>query len=120
MCGCVPAETILRCEDAGGAIEGGEGLVELRHVPADRRFALDQIHRITRVGDLERGLDAGDAAAHDQGRWMDRHVQRFQRLILEHALHTARDHRFGFIGGRTLYRCAPTRPARGSKPVPHR
>ena len=53
-------------QDAGRAVERGEGLVELRHVAAEGRLALDQVDVIARVGDLQRGLDAGDAAAHDQ------------------------------------------------------
>ena len=35
---------------------------------------LDQVDLVAGVGALERGLDAGDAAAHDQHRLGDRHL----------------------------------------------
>ena len=40
-----------------------EGLVDLRHLPADRRLLLDDIDLVARLGDVERGLDSGDTAA---------------------------------------------------------
>ena len=62
----------LRREDAGGAVERGEGLVEHRHVAADGGLALDEVDLLARIGDLERGLDAGDAAADDERGGVDR------------------------------------------------
>ena len=56
----------LRREDAGGAVERREGLVEHRHVAADGAGALDEVDLLAGVGDLEGRLDAGDAAADDQ------------------------------------------------------
>jgi hypothetical protein len=42
--------------------------VELRDPPAQRRTAFDQHHLVTNLRRLERGRDAGDAAAnHDDG-----------------------------------------------------
>ena len=56
----------LRRQDAGGAIERREGLVELGHVPADGRLAFHQVDVLAGVGQGQRGVDAGDAAAHHQ------------------------------------------------------
>ena len=59
----------LGCQDAGGAVERGEGLVEHGHVAADRAGALHEVHLLAAIGDLERRLDAGDASAdHECGR----------------------------------------------------
>ncbi len=56
-------------QDAGGAVEGGERLVEHRHVAADGAAAFDQVDLLAPVGDLERRLDAGDASPdHERGR----------------------------------------------------
>ena len=52
--------------DAGGAIQCGEGLVQLRHPPADTGFPLYQIDLEPGIGDIQRGLHAGDARADDQ------------------------------------------------------
>ena len=52
-----------RGEDALRAVEGRERLGELAHVAADRRLLLDEDHLGAAVGDVERRLDAGDAAA---------------------------------------------------------
>ena len=46
------------------AVIGRKGLVELRHVAADRRLLLDQIDLVSRLGQIERGLHPGNAAAH--------------------------------------------------------
>jgi hypothetical protein len=42
----------------------------LGHPPADGGLALDQVDRITCIGDVERSLDASDAAADDQRCWL--------------------------------------------------
>ena len=54
-------------QDAGGAVQRGERLVEHRHVAADGARALNEVHTLAPVRDLQRRLDAGDAAADDQG-----------------------------------------------------
>jgi hypothetical protein len=43
-------------------------------MPANRRFTLDQIDLITRIGDLKRGLNTRDAAAHDERGRVNRHL----------------------------------------------
>lgn len=48
----------LGAEDAAGAVDGGEGLVELRHLAADVAFAFHEEHVEARVGAVEGGLDA--------------------------------------------------------------
>ena len=88
-----------RGQDARRAVERRERLVELGHVAADRGLALDQVDREARVGDLERGRDAGDAAADDQGGRVDRHPDRLERRLLADAEDTAGDDRLG-LGGR--------------------
>ncbi len=55
----------LRRFDAHRAVVGGEGLVQLGHLAADGRRLLDQIDPIARSGEIERGLDAADAATDD-------------------------------------------------------
>jgi len=43
-------------QDAGRAVESGEGLVELGHVAADRGSLLDEVDLEAGVGDLEVAL----------------------------------------------------------------
>ena len=63
-----------RRQDALRAVERREGLGELAHVAADGGLLLDQDHLVAGVGDVERRLDAGDAAADDQRPARDRHA----------------------------------------------
>ena len=56
----------LRGERAHGAVVGGEGLVELGHVPAERWGFLDEIDLVPAFGEVQRTLDARDAASHDE------------------------------------------------------
>ena len=53
-------------EDAHGAVVGGEGLVELRHAPADGRAVLDQVDLEPGRRQVERSLHAADAGADNQ------------------------------------------------------
>ena len=53
-------------QDTGGAVQGGEGLVDLGHLAADGGLLFHDVHLEARVGDIQRGLDARDAAADDQ------------------------------------------------------
>ena len=76
-------------EDAGGAIQRGEGLVELSHVPADGWFALHKVDREASIRNFKRSLDASDAAANDQRSRVDRHMQGFKRFVVCHARNTA-------------------------------
>ena len=89
----------LRREDAGRAVERGEGLVELGHVAADARLALDEVDVVAGVGQLERGLQAGDAAADDQRGRVDLDEHRLQRLLLLDPLGRGRDQGLGLLGG---------------------
>ncbi len=52
-------------QDTGGAIQGGECLIELSHPPADGRFPFDQIDGEARIGDIKGGLNAGNTATDD-------------------------------------------------------
>ncbi len=53
------------CEYSHGAIIGGKGLVELRHVAADARRLFNQKDLETGSGEIKRGLNAADASADD-------------------------------------------------------
>ncbi len=53
-------------DDAHGAVVGGKGLVQLRHDPADGRILFHQVDVKSGVGQVQGGLDAGDAAPHHQ------------------------------------------------------
>ena len=55
-------------DDAGGAIAGRKRLVQMRHHAADGGVALDEIDLEAAVGQVEGGLDAGNAAALHQHR----------------------------------------------------
>ena len=69
-------------DQRAGVLHAGEGLVELCHAPAETRLALYQVDLIARVGDVQRCLQPGDAAADDQCRGRDVHLtlcQRFQQ-----------------------------------------
>ena len=56
----------LRRQDARRAVERRERLVDLGHLAADGRLLLDDVDLEAGLRDVERGLDAGDAAADDQ------------------------------------------------------
>lgn len=49
-------------EDAGGAVQRGEGLVDLGHFAADGGLLFNNVHLEARVGNVQRGLNARDAA----------------------------------------------------------
>ncbi len=75
----------LRRQDTGGAIERRKGLVVLRHVAADTRLALDEVDGVAGIRQLQRRLDASDAASDHQRVLVDRHGRRFERLLALHA-----------------------------------
>ena len=54
--------------DAGGAVAGRKGLVQVRHHAADSRIALNQVDLKAGVGQVQGGLNTGDAAALHQYR----------------------------------------------------
>jgi hypothetical protein len=59
----------LRRQDARGAVQGREGLVELRHVSADGGLPLNQDSPKPFIGNLQRCLHSRDAAPDDEGYW---------------------------------------------------
>jgi len=80
----------LRGLDAHGAVIGGEGLVELRHLAADGGRLLHQIDLVARGGEIEGGLDTADPSPHDHdvaktavGRYMK--VLCFDRYLVHFA-----------------------------------
>ena len=96
-----------RGQDAGRAVEGGEGLVELRHVAADRGLALDEVDGEPRVGQLEGGLDPRDPAPDDERRGVHLHRHRLERLLVGDPAHRAGERWPGLVGGRPLLLRAP-------------
>jgi hypothetical protein len=72
-------------KDAHGAVIGREGFVELSHATADARLFLYQIDPVSHVGEIDGGLDAGDAAAYDE----DRFLSQAKYLLLPHRLNVA-------------------------------
>ena len=50
-------------DNSHGAVIGGEGLVQLRHNPANGRFLLHQVNKISGIGQIQSRLHPGDAAA---------------------------------------------------------
>ena len=73
--------------DALGTVEGREGLGELGHVAADGGLPLDQHDLVAAIGDVQGGLDAGDAAADDQRSLGDRHGDGGEHAVLLDPLH---------------------------------
>ena len=68
MLRCRPTFDQLGRDDAHGAVIGGKGLVELGHDPADGGLGLHQVDIKTGIGQVQRGLDAGYAAAYHHHR----------------------------------------------------
>ena len=56
----------LRSQDTSCTVEGGERFVELSHLTADRRILFYDINGEACVGNVKRGLNAGDTAADNQ------------------------------------------------------
>ena len=72
-----------RREAAHGAVLGGEGLAEPRHVAAERRLALDEVHVDAAGRELLGGGHAGDAAAdHERRAREERALPRQVALVL--------------------------------------
>ncbi len=88
----------LGCQNAGGTIQRGERLVKLRHMSADGRILFDEINLLAGVGQLERGLDTGDAAADDQDIGINVNHARGERRQKPGTVHRAVQERFG-LGG---------------------
>ena len=70
--GCFPTCTILGVRMHAAQSSVGKVLSNTGHVPADRRLLFDQIYGAARIGDIERGLNSGDAGAHNQSRGIHR------------------------------------------------
>ena len=74
-------------EDAGGAVKGGEGFIELSHVPTDGWFAFYHIDMVTCIGNLKRSLDAGNTTTDYQGIRMNGYFEWDERLMPDNAFH---------------------------------
>ena len=56
----------LRGQNTGRAVQGGEGLIQLAHTATNGRLLFHDIHLIAGIGNIQSGLNTGDAAADDQ------------------------------------------------------
>ena len=74
----------LRGQDARGAVERREGLVDLGHLAADGRLLFDDIDLEAGLGNIQSRLDARDAAADDERALCDRAGTCGQRCIQMH------------------------------------
>ncbi len=96
---------VLRCvdharrQDAGRAVDGGEGLVQPGHGAADGGLALDDGDLEARVGQVEGRLDAGHPAADHQHVLVDADLVGVERLHLAHLGHGHLDDVVGLLGG---------------------
>jgi hypothetical protein len=86
-------------EDARGAVEGREGLVEHGHVAADRGPALDEVDLVPGVRDLEGGLDPGDPRPDDERVRADLRGPGLCREPERHAVDGAGDDRLRAVEG---------------------
>ena len=66
----------LGAENSGTTVEGGEGFVELGHPAADGGLSFHQVDLIARIGNIQRGLDAGNPTADAQCGRGDGHLAR--------------------------------------------
>ncbi len=74
----------LRRFDAHGAVVGGKGLVELRHLAADGRQLLDQVDLEARGGKVQGGLNAADPTTdHHDVAEVARHGARYDVQVRE-------------------------------------
>jgi hypothetical protein len=90
-----------RSEDAGRAVIGGKGLVELGHDPADRGFFFHQIDAVAHIGEFQGGKDPGNSTTDDQSGFFHRDVFVFEGLE-KAGLGNGTLHDFLGLGGRTL------------------
>ena len=64
MLGFWATSTILGGADAGGTIQGGEGLVELEHMAANGGIPFHQVGLKARIANVQGRLHTGNTAAH--------------------------------------------------------
>jgi len=73
-------ELSLELGHVRGGVAAADRRAELEDVAAEPRAALDEVHLVAHLAEGERGRHAGDAAADDEGRVGERHVDLEQRL----------------------------------------
>ena len=88
-----------RREDAGRAVDGGEGLVELGHHPADGGLPLHDGHLEPGVGQVESSLDARHPPADDQDVLVDLDLGGVEGLELPGLGHSHAHDIPGLLGG---------------------
>ena len=115
-------------ENAHGAVAGGKGLVELGHPAAYGGGGLQKIDLEAALGEVERGLDAGDAGPADQDRADSLGRLRPFPVVCDHS-HASAPDSLGFeqrhrldnqAAQRELLRLAAQRQAQQLREVEHR
>ena len=86
-------------QDARGAVQRGEGLVQLGHVAADGLQSIHQVDPVAAVRDIQRGLNPGDARSHDEDIRIDGNLLRRKRGMEGDAHDGRPDHVLGFLQG---------------------
>ncbi len=89
----------LRCQDASGTVQRGEGLVELGHLPSNGRLPLHQVDFLAGITYLQRGLNTGDPCPNDHGAGIHWHLPYVQGFLKHHALHCGGDQPLGLLRG---------------------
>ena len=88
----------LGSENAAGAVDGWEGLVELRHLAADGAFAFHHDDADAGVSRVEGGLNTGHAAADHQHALGDVELLGVERSVAAQLFHS-KAHQFGGLVG---------------------
>jgi hypothetical protein len=94
-------------QDAGRAVECGEGLVQLGHVTTDGGLPLHQVGRMAGVGDVQGGLDTSDTPTHDHRgprHWL---LPGMKGFVQAHSFHGRTDQILGLRGGGVHVRMHP-------------
>ena len=102
MFGWLPAVTICGVRMQAAQSRVGKVLSNWAMCPPIDGSRSTRWTREARIGDLERGRDAGDPAAHDQRGRVDRHPVRLQRRVLRDAQDATGHHGLGLGGGGLL------------------
>ncbi len=85
--------------DAGGAVEGGEGLVKLEHVAADGGRFFHQVHPVARPSDVQGRLHTGDTGTQHHNVRVHRYLTGFQLLVEGHPVHGRGHQGLSLAGG---------------------
>ena len=89
----------FRGSDTGSTIECGEGLVELKHMPADGGVFFYQVYFMTRIANIQGSLHPGNAASHHHDIRMNGNLAGFEALMVVYPINGSSNQAFGLVGG---------------------